>query len=47
LFVSRQRILFAKCFLCAESQIKNSRQSLLCREFFIWLSAQNQTLGKD
>jgi hypothetical protein len=34
-------------FFCAESQIKNSRQRILCREVFIWLSAQNQTLGKD
>jgi hypothetical protein len=47
LFGSRQRSLFAKCFFCAESQIKNSRQRILCREFFISLSAQNRTLGKD
>jgi hypothetical protein len=31
--------------ICAESQIKNSRQSLLCREFFIWLSAQKKHLA--
>jgi hypothetical protein len=47
LFGSRQISLFAKCFFCAESQIKNSRQRILCREFFISLWAQNRTLGKD
>jgi hypothetical protein len=34
-----------RVWLCAESQIKNSRQRWLCREFFIWLSAQKKHLA--
>jgi hypothetical protein len=30
---------------CAQSEIKNSRQRILCREFFIWLSAQKKHLA--
>jgi hypothetical protein len=32
-----------RVWLCAESQIKKSRQRKLCREFFIWLLAQKNT----
>jgi hypothetical protein len=43
----------ARVSFCVESFLFASRQRslfavfLLCREFFIWLSAQKQTLGKD
>jgi hypothetical protein len=34
-----------RVWFCAESQIKNSRQRRLCREFFIWFSAQKKHLA--
>jgi hypothetical protein len=35
----------ARVRFCAESEIKNSWQRILCREFFIWLSQQFKHLA--